>query len=606
LNLFQYKTTKDDDLPDLGVLINQELASRSSKVALNMGLAILLVTVITDLRTQYPLPAFLAGGFLLGLGIYRIRLTRQVKSAARDNPESWFRRFATVVLLSGLVIGISIPPTFFSLESHWTFVICLMTITGIAAGATGSLSPSLGLMRTFVTLVELPAVVTLLFFGTGPEKGLGLLTLAFLGHTLAMGKNFHDLFRSGLKNAHLLKERASELEKAKTQVETANRSKSEFLNSMSQEIRIPLNVIMGLTDLALECEQGPKQSEYLNEVHEASQTLLGIINKVLDFAKIEAGRMVLCSNEFSLPEVLEKVVAKAQTRSREFGNTLKLELAADFPHLVKGDSERIGQIIEHLLNNAIQFTTKGHITVSGTLRDRIGGFTAFTISVKDTGVGISSEDQENIFQPLNSVRHSKPGNLTKNGLGLAITSHLVEIMGGGITLNSAPGEGSEFSVHLTLPEAEPVVHKPIATSPDPVSPDACEKLQGIRVLLAEDNTVNAKLVIRLLEKTGIHVCWTKNGQEAIAQFVREDFDLVLMDIQMPVLDGFSATKAIREEEQKDGRHIPIVALTAFAFEGYREKCLAAGMDDYLTKPLQPKVLRETLAKWITASASSPA
>ena len=587
-------------------MINRELALRSPKVALTTGLVTLLVTMITDLKELFPLPAFLAAAFLLIVGFFRIRLAHRVETIYGDDPDSWFRRFAAVVLVSGLVVGVSIPLTFISLESHWTFVICLMTITGIAAGATGSLSPSLSLMRAFVMLVELPAVVTLLLFGTGSERGLGLLTLVFLGHTLVVGNYFNRLFRSGLKKAHLLKERASELEKAKTQVETANRSKGEFLNSMSREIRTPLNVIMGLTDLALECEQGPKQSEYLNEVHEASQTLLGIINKVLDFAKIEAGRMVLSSNEFSLPEVLEKVVANAQARSREFGNTLKLDLAADFPRRVKGDSERIGQIIEHLLNNAIQFTTKGHITVTGTLRDRIGGFTAFTISVKDTGIGISPEDQVNIFHPLNSVRHSRPGNLTKNGLELAITSHLVEIMGGGITLNSAPGEGSEFSVHLTLPEAEPAVHEPLATSPDPVSTDTCEKLQGIRVLLAEDNTVNAKLVIRLLGKTGIDVSWTKNGQEAIARFLREDFDLVLMDIQMPVLDGFSVTKAIREEERKVGGHIPIVALTAFAFEGYREKCLAAGMDDYLTKPLQPKVLRETLAKWVTTGASSPA
>ncbi len=586
-------------IPALDPLADRELAKRSPKVALSMVPLVGLVTLITDLRTTAPLYAGLFAGLLLVLGLYRLLLVKQFTSLYARSPRHWMRRFTLTILVSAAAFGLALPAIYFTLGSDWTLIICLLTVAGMGATSTATLSPRLTLFRGFVSLTLLPLSLVLLVDGNMREMGLGVLILAFLGQLFILGNYFHAGFWRALKTAYLLKERAVSLEKAKDEVVAANEAQSQFLANISHEIRTPLNGILGVTDLVLETPLDPQQREYLQIARTSGQSLLRVINEVLDFSRIEEGNLELEAEVFSLPELVHKVAFAGKQADRENGNQVIVNLEAGFPQDVVGDSHRIWQILSHLVNNAVKFTRNGTVTIQGTPNHRQDGLVAFTISVIDTGVGIPSEAHERVFQAFKQADGSTTRTHGGTGLGLAICQQLSELIGAKITLESTPDLGSTFALHLALPEAKaPLPATPLPPSPQVEIPeDQRNDLDGLRVLLVEDNTVNAKLATRLVEKAGIHVVWAQNGQDAVVEYLRSPFDMVLMDIQMPVLDGFGATRAIREAEMQSGRRTPIIALTAHAMEGYREKCLAADMDDYLTKPLQPKFLRAALERW---------
>jgi signal transduction histidine kinase len=379
-----------------------------------------------------------------------------------------------------------------------------------------------------------------------------------------------------------VRERTSELLAAKSVAEQASRAKSEFLANMSHEIRTPMNGIIGMTDLALMTPLTDTQREYLQTVRDSAQTLLVIINDILDFSKIEAGKLEITAVDFSLRTLLGDTLKPMSVRAEEKKLRLTVDVAADVPDDLVGDPVRLRQVLVNLVSNALKFTDQGEILVRVVHdMESTPGHAALHFSVVDTGIGIPEDKQVAIFQAFTQADGSTTRLYGGTGLGLSISWKLVSLMGGQIQVESTPGRGSAFYFSITLPLASaPVVPKLAAPL---VVPGVDSR--PLRVLVAEDNVVNRKLAEHLLRRRGHEPIMVVNGREAVHALEEESIDVVLMDLQMPEMDGFEATAAIRARERSTGARVPIVALTAHAMEGDRQRCLDADMDGYVSKPI---------------------
>jgi len=432
---------------------------------------------------------------------------------------------------------------------------------------------------------------------TRGDDEIGLLVTALEDMAGSLKASYAQLEEHSHTLEDQVAKRTRELAEARDSALAATRAKSEFLANMSHEIRTPMNAVIGMTHLALENANDEKQRSYLKNIHTASATLLALINDILDFSKIEAGKLHIDAVNFYLADILSNSHNLVGLSAKEKGLDLVFDYPPDLPPLF-GDSLRLGQILLNLINNAVKFTEQGQIKVSAQVLNQSDRNIELLFEISDSGIGMNTEQQQKLFQAFSQADTSITRKYGGTGLGLAICKQLIEMMHGEIGVTSKPGEGSvfHFRICFEIGNADGLMNTQTSQA---IPAHALSALQGTDVLLVEDNEINQQVAEGLLSRVGIHVVIAQHGKQALQILQHEHFDAVLMDMQMPIMDGLEATQLIRTNSKL--QDLPIIAMTANAMQEDRNKCLQAGMNDHVSKPVDPDVLYATLMRWIKVS-----
>ena len=500
----------------------------------------------------------------------------------------------------------------FSIMMKTLAALCLLTALGFGAGVISHerLVLIVGTLGILPMLLGLPGawrraragdvVGTYFLLGWAVAFACSLVTAQLINgklpanfwtmHALVFGSTFDMLVFM-----RILGLRTKAIQDAMLQAEASTRMKSEFLANMSHEIRTPMNAIIGMSRLALMREPSPVQRNYLGKILGAGEHLMGIINDILDFSRIEAGKLAIESVPFQLDEVLDQLSSLLDVKSEAKGIELVFRIGPGVPQGLVGDPLRLGQVLINLTGNAVKFTEHGQIVVAVELCKAQGERIELAFSVSDTGIGMTQEQLGRLFQSFTQADSSTTRKYGGTGLGLSISRQLVELMGGAIEVASTPGSGSRFTFTVPLGVA-PGQHDAAPRKAQLESVRALPRLDGARILLAEDNANNREVALEFMAAARMQVDVAFNGLEAVRMATEGDYDLVLMDIQMPEMDGLTATREIRKDPRL--RTLPVVAMTAHALASDRALSRRAGMNDHVTKPIDPDLLFCTLLKWI--------